>query len=98
MPVNYRPILIDGRLEASYPSSTTLLVLSVMPTLAEQAGRRAKSRAVRQAVRVFAAVFSGAMVAGRLFSGVHWVTDIIGAALFSGELFCLYTSLVKKGI
>ena len=28
IPINYRPILIDGMLEASYPSSTTLLVLS----------------------------------------------------------------------
>ncbi|MBR5225348.1 MAG: phosphoesterase PA-phosphatase, partial [Clostridia bacterium] len=34
IPVHYRPVLIDGRMEASYPSSTTLLVLSVMPTLA----------------------------------------------------------------
>ena len=27
IPINYRPILIDGAMEASYPSSTTLLVL-----------------------------------------------------------------------
>lgn len=35
IPINYRPILIEGRMEASYPSSTTLLVLSVMPALVE---------------------------------------------------------------
>ena len=33
IPINYRPVLINGFAEASYPSSTTLLVLSVMPTL-----------------------------------------------------------------
>ncbi|MBR0305628.1 MAG: phosphoesterase PA-phosphatase, partial [Lachnospiraceae bacterium] len=33
IPINYRPILIEGRMEVSYPSSTTLLVLCVMPTL-----------------------------------------------------------------
>lgn len=41
-PINYRPILIEGVMEASYPSSTTLLVLSVMPTLIFQANRRIK--------------------------------------------------------
>ena len=39
-PINYRPILIEGRLETSYPSSTTLLVLCVMPTLIEQMNHR----------------------------------------------------------
>ena len=33
IPINYRPILINGILESSYPSSTTLLVLAVMPTV-----------------------------------------------------------------
>jgi len=36
IPINYRPILINGAVEASYPSSTTLLVLSVMPTLSQR--------------------------------------------------------------
>ena len=43
IPINYRPILINGVLEASYPSSTTLLVLSVMPTLKFQIDRRKSS-------------------------------------------------------
>ena len=42
IPINYRPILIAGAMEASYPSSTTLLVLSVMPTLLFQVHRRAR--------------------------------------------------------
>ena len=40
IPINYRPVLIEGRQEGSYPSSTTLLVLSVMPTLMFQENRR----------------------------------------------------------
>ena len=90
VPINYRPILIQGRLEASYPSSTTLLVLSVMPTLKLQIDRRSKSAAIRGIVSVAAALFSAFMVIGRLISGVHWVTDIIGAVLLSFGLYNIY--------
>lgn len=94
IPINYRPILIDGHLEASYPSSTTLLVLSVMPTLAFQTDRRSKSPLLRWAARAFALAFSVWMVVGRLIAGVHWATDIIGAVLLSSGLFLLYRASV----
>lgn len=94
VPINYRPIPIDGIMEASYPSSTTLLVLSVMPTLKFQVDRRAKSPAVRGAITAFAVAFSALMVLGRLVAGVHWATDIIGAVLLAAGLFAVYTSAV----
>ena len=94
IPVNYRPVLIEGRLEASYPSSTTLLVLSVMPTLWFQANRRVSNAMIRKAVAVFVVTFSVFMVLGRLISGVHWATDIIGSVLLSAGLFMLYRSAV----
>ena len=94
IPINYRPILIEGRIEASYPSSTTLLVLSVMPTLVFQMQRRTKKRSVRTMTIVLAASFSAFMVVGRLISGVHWATDIIASILLSTGLFMLYWSIV----
>ncbi len=94
IPINYRPILIDVFLEASYPSSTTLLVLSVMPTLILQIKRRSKRKTVKNAVCAFAVVFSVFMVVGRLISGVHWATDIIGSILLSFGLFELYHAVV----
>ena len=93
-PINYRPILIEGRLEASYPSSTTLLVLSVMPTLVFQTRRRLKSERNIKTIALLTMLFSAAMVAGRLVSGVHWLTDIVGSVLLSGGLFCLYRAAV----
>lgn len=90
VPVNYRPILIDGRMEASYPSSTTLLVMSVMPTLWFQTKRRVGGRALRLGIGVFAAAFTAFMVIGRAVSGVHWCTDIVSGALLSGGLFMTY--------
>ena len=95
IPVNYRPVLIDGYLEASYPSSTTLLTLSVMPTFVFQISRRARYPLIRKALSAAAAAFSAFMVIGRLISGVHWVTDIIGSVILSTGLFLLYRSAVS---
>ena len=94
IPINYRPVPIDGFMEASYPSSTTLLVLSVMPTLILQIKRRCKSKTVRCIVYASAVSFSAFMVIGRLVAGVHWATDIIGSVLLSLGLFELYHAAV----
>ena len=94
IPINYRPVLIDGRLETSYPSSTTLLVLSVMPTLMFQVDRRAVNPMIKKVIVVFTIAFSVFMVIGRLISGVHWATDIIASVLLSAGLFMLYQSTV----
>ena len=94
VPINYRPVLIDGFLEASYPSSTTLLVLSVMPTLMFQIKRRSRSKTIKNVVISLVLLFSVFMVIGRLISGVHWATDIIGSVLLSFGLFMLYQSAV----
>ena len=93
-PINYRPILIEGFMEASYPSSTTLLVLSVMPTLIFQANKRLKSDIVKKMIAVLTIVFSLFMVIGRLVSGVHWFTDIVGGVLLSSGLFYIYKAVV----
>ena len=45
-------------------------------------------------VSVATVVFTAFMVIGRLLSGVHWLTDIVGSVLLSAGLFCLYTSAV----
>lgn len=90
VPINYRPVLIHGALEASYPSSTTLLVLSVMPTLKFQIDRRTDKSLVRNVTGIFVIAFSAFMVIWRLIAGVHWATDIIGAVFLSMGLFLLY--------
>lgn len=88
-PINYRPVLINGFIEVSYPSSTTLLVLCVMPTLNFQA-RRIDNKCIKTVIIILSVVFSVFTVGGRLISGVHWLSDIIGSVLFSFGLFCIY--------
>ena len=90
--VNYRPVLIDGYLEASYPSSTTMLVMCVMPTAIMQFNARIKNGILKRLVASVITTFIVFMVIGRLVSGVHWFTDIVGGALLSAGLVMLYCS------
>lgn len=94
IPINYRPILINGYLETSYPSSTTLLVLCVMPTLIEQFNCRMKNVILKRTIQVIAVGFSVIMVFGRLISGVHWLTDIVGSFMLSTGLYCIYKATI----
>ena len=93
--VNYRPVLIGGMLEASYPSSTILLVLCVMPTAALQLNVRIKNRVLRRGLAWGIAGFTAFMGIARLLSGVHWFTDIIGGALLSAGLVVLYHAVIR---
>ncbi|WP_295069054.1 phosphatase PAP2 family protein [Ruminococcus sp.] len=95
IPINYRPILIEGRMEASYPSSTTLLVMSVMPTLAFQMQRRVRNTKVRYGLYAFTVLFTAFMVVGRSVAGVHWLTDIAGSVLLSSGLYLIYHGAVR---
>jgi len=91
--INYRPVLIDDFLEASYPSSTTMLVLCVMPTAIMQLNARTRNRGIRRCVAFAIATFTAFMVIGRLASGVHWLSDIVGGALVSSGLVMMYHAI-----
>lgn len=91
--VNYRPVLIDGVLEASYPSSTTVLSLCVLVTAILQLKSRMAEGPFRMAVLVILGLFAAFMVISRLVSGVHWLTDILGGALLSTGLILVYDAV-----
>ena len=92
--INYRPVLINGYLEASYPSSTTLLVMCVMPTAIMQLGSRIKNKVLRNGIAVTIIAFITFMVIGRVLSGVHWITDVVGGMLLSAGLVMLYRAII----
>lgn len=93
--INYRPVLIDGVLEASYPSSTTMLVMCVIPSAMIELNDRINNKALRYGVLCILAVFTVFMVVLRLISGVHWVSDIIGGVLLSLGLVSGYRFIVR---
>ena len=93
--INRRPVLLNGHLEASYPSSTTMLVLCVMPTAMMQLQERIEGEALKHITLLVILVFTAFMVVGRVLSGVHWITDIIGGGLLSAGLVVAYHALTE---
>lgn len=94
--INYRPVLINGVLEASYPSSTTMLVMCVMPSAVIQLNVRVKKCFFRVLIAIVFTVFTIFMVFARLFSGVHWLTDIVGGIFISFGLVTIYKYFCRK--
>ena len=94
--INYRPVLINGYLEVSYPSSTTLLTLCVIPTTMWQMRRRIQRPIFRHIIQTILTLFVMFMVVGRLLAGVHWLTDIVGGALLSAGMVLLYDAVCNR--
>ena len=93
-PINYRPILINGIMEKSYPSSTTLLAVGMICPFIEQISRRVKNKRVKIILCSIFIAFIIFMVSGRLLSGVHWLTDVIGSLLLSFGVYLTYKGFV----
>ena len=96
--VNYRPILMpDGTgPEASFPSSHTMLSCVILGSGLQLVKKYAKkSKTVQLVLTVVFAVMLALIVAGRLLSGVHWFTDILGGLLLSAALLNAYDGLLK---
>ena len=94
--LNYRPVDLGEGLEASYPSSHTLLVCCVMGGGMLAIDRVFASRKICVVFRIASAAVIVLMVAGRLLSGVHWFTDIVGGVLISSALV-LFFAAFKAG-
>lgn len=94
--VNYRPVIIETGLEASYPSSHTMIVLCILTTAVMQFRTRIRSKRVQNWVIGFTAVIMAATIIGRVISGVHWATDIAGGILLGSSLVAAYQATLQQ--
>lgn len=100
--INYRPVLVDGVLEASYPSSHTMIVICFLSSTILLINKLIINNKIIIATDVVGIALMIIAVVGRLLSGVHWFTDIIGSVLISTALTMLLYSVIvtveKKSI
>lgn len=97
--INYRPILMDGTLEASYPSSHTLLSICICGSSLMINKILYNNKKIFKLENIISILSIFIIVIGRLISGVHWFTDIIGAVLISIALLKIlkiYFNSIRK--
>ena len=94
--INYRPVVLEDGLEASYPSTHTMLILSILGTALPLAGRYISNPKIALLAKLLCIVIMWLTVVCRLLSGVHWFTDIIGGVLISLCLISLFKSLLRR--
>lgn len=94
--LNYRPVVLEEGLEASYPSTHTMLILTILGTAVSLIGKYIKNDKLALAGKIGCIIIMWLTVICRLLSGVHWFTDITGGLLISLCLISLYKSLNPK--
>lgn len=94
--INYRPVILTKELEASYPSSHTMLIICVMVTAMMQLHHYLREkRGWLMVSDIVSVLIIAVTVIGRLLSGVHWFSDIIAGIILSSALIFLYYSALK---
>lgn len=96
--VNYRPIVMPGAVhpEASFPSSHIMMVCVIMGSAMVLIKQYVKSNLARMVLQVMCAAVILVTIYGRLISGLHWFTDILGGLLLSLALLLFYSGVVEK--
>ena len=92
--INYRPVMLEAGLEASYPSSHTMLAVCVFTTAIFQFQSRIRDAKICKMIEIVAVILIVLTVGGRLLSGAHWFTDIIGSLILSAALIFGYATAV----
>jgi undecaprenyl-diphosphatase len=72
--------------------------MCVMPTAIMQFRARIKNKVFKRCVVSAMAAFIVFMVIGRLISGVHWFSDIIGGGLLSAGLVLMYRAAISREV
>lgn len=93
--INYRPILVEGVLEASYPSSHTMFSCTLLGSTILALSSLLKNKTAKLLIAIGLSCIIATTVICRLLSGVHWITDILAGILLSAVLVALYALMLE---
>ena len=98
VPFNYRPVVLDPTegLEPSYPSTHTMIILTIFGTAIAVLGDYIKNEKVALLLKIVCLVIMAVTIIGRLVCGVHWFTDIAGGVIISLFFINLFKDLTKE--
>ena len=98
--INFRPVIMEGKdhVEPSFPSTHTLLAIMILGSAFVIAKNLLTNVPLKRTLRILCFVFMFITAAARLLSGVHWLTDIIGAIFLGATLVFEYAGVIKHGI
>ncbi len=96
--INYRPVIMPDETgpEASFPSSHTMLACVVFGSTIVMLGIYMEAEKKRLIMQIVLEILIFITVFGRLLSGVHWLTDIVGGVLLSIFLVSAFDAVISK--
>ncbi|MBO7519743.1 MAG: phosphatase PAP2 family protein [Clostridia bacterium] len=96
--INYRPLIMEGETlpEASFPSSHTVLAVVVLGSIFILLNKYIKNKPLFYTLKSLCAALAVITVIGRMLSGVHWLTDILGGFILSVCLLSLFYAFIKE--
>ena len=96
--INYRPVIRDKGLESSFPSTHVMIAWVVMVSAVDQWNIYIKNENLKIAAIACSLLVMLVVIVARMFSGVHWLTDILGGILIGDMLIAWYRYAAgKKG-
>lgn len=93
--INYRPVLIDDVLEASYPSSHTLMSICICMS-SVIINKKIFHNKIANVENIISIITMILIVFGRAISGVHWFTDILGGIIISTTLLVIFYTIIDS--
>lgn len=96
--INNRPIIEDGKVEASYPSTHTFMTVFMLGFLMIEIWCRIKNKAIKNIIYTICVIIMIAMPILRVIAGRHWLTDVIGGVILGLFAVMLAYSLIYSNM